>query len=223
MFEKLRKVWREVPSRDKEEHVLGMIRVYINEIIEVVEKLTPLINAFCAENAATMQREFQHLLKLEKEADGTREGILQELSRGGNYPVNKEDLLQLIKSLSALGTIAAGIGCRVVMKNYYLPTRMREHLLEMLANDLELIFKLRETLMAMRPSMRKAIELSTEVEMLERKSDAIYRVLYSDLMNMDIDFKSFYQILDIIVGLENLADSAKECAEIVRLIAVKYV
>lgn len=221
VFERLRK--REIQVRDKEEHVLGMIRVYINEIIGVVEKLTPLINAFCAEDATIMQKEFQHLLKLEKEADGTRKGILLELSRGGNYPVNKEDLLQLIKSLAALGTIAAGIGCRVVMRSYSLPPQMREHLLEMLANDLELIYKLRETLMAMRPSMRRAIEFSTEVEMLERKSDGIYRVLYSDLMNMDIDFKSFYQLRDIIIGLENLADSAKECAEIVRLIAVKYV
>ncbi|MEM2933954.1 MAG: DUF47 family protein [Halobacteria archaeon] len=221
VFERLRK--REIQVRDKEEHVLGMVRVYINEIIGVVEKLTPLINAFCAENATTTQREFQHLLKLEKEADGTRKGILLELSRGGNYPVNKEDLLQLIKSLAALGTIAAGIGCRVVMRSYSLPTQMREHLLEMLANDLELIYKLRETLMAMRPSMRRAIEFSTEVEMLERKSDGIYRVLYSDLMNIDIDFKSFSQLRDIIIGLENLADSAKECAEIVRLIAVKYV
>jgi predicted phosphate transport protein (TIGR00153 family) len=221
MFEKLRK--KEVSSMDKEERVLAMIRVYINEIIEVVEKLTPLINAFCVEDAVAAQREFQHLLKLEKEADGTRKGILLELSRGGNYPVSKEDLLQLIKSLAALGTIAAGIGCRIMMRTYSLPTQMKEHLLKMLANDLELILKLREALMAMRPSMRKAIELSHAVEEIEEKADEIYRVLYSDLFTMDIDFKSFYQLRDIITGLENLADSAKECAEIVRLIAVKYV
>jgi predicted phosphate transport protein (TIGR00153 family) len=221
MFEKLRK--KEVSSMDKEERVLAMIRVYINEIIEVVEKLTPLINAFCVEDAVAAQREFQYLLKLEKEADGTRKGILLELSRGGNYPVSKEDLLQLIKSLAALGTIAAGIGCRIMMRTYSLPTQMKEHLLKMLANDLELILKLREALMAMRPSMRKAIELSHAVEEIEEKADEIYRVLYSDLFTMDIDFKSFYQLRDIITGLENLADSAKECAEIVRLIAVKYV
>lgn len=213
----------ESSSREKEERVLGMIRVYVNEVIGVVEKLPLLIDAFCSEDAVTMQKEFHHLLELEKEADKTRKGILLELSRGGAYPVSKEDLLQLIKSLANLGTIAAGIGCRMVMKTYLLPPQMKQHLMDMLANDLEIVLRLRETLMAMRPSMRRAIELSSEVEMLERKADAIYRELYCDLLNMESDFKSFYQLRDIIMGLENLADGAKECAQIVRLIAIKYI
>ncbi len=212
----------EFPGREKEERVLGMIRVYINEVIGIVEKLPPLIRAFCAGDAVKMEKEFQHLLELEREADKARKGILMELSRGGGYPVNMEDLLQLVKCLADTGTIAAGIGCRAVMKTYSLPPEMKRHLEELLANDLEIMLKLRETLLAMRPSMKRAIELSAEVEILEEKSDAIYRELYSDLMNMDIDYKSFYQLRDVIMGLENLADSARECSEIARLIAVKY-
>lgn len=210
-------------GRAKEETVLEMIRIYIDKVVTVVDSLPQVVTSYVEEKFDLTEKEVQEMIALEKEADEMKRLILNELSRGGIYPVNREDLLNLVRSLDDIANMAVGAAYRILLRKFKLNEEMKQNLLELAREDVVIVKKLRESLLAMRPSMRKAIELSHVVEEIEERADAIYRKLYKNLFDMETDFKTFYQLREIIVRLEEIADKAEETAEIVRLIAIKYI
>ncbi|MEM2933952.1 MAG: DUF47 family protein [Halobacteria archaeon] len=210
-------------GRAKEETVLEMIRIYIDKVVTVVDNLPHVVTSYVEEKFDLTEKEVQEMIALEKEADEMKRLILNELSRGGIYPVNREDLLNLVRSLDDIANMAVGAAYRILLRKFKLNEEMKQNLLELAREDVVIVKKLRESLLAMRPSMRKAIELSHAVEEIEERADAIYRKLYKNLFDMETDFKTFYQLREIIVRLEEIADKAEETAEIVRLIAIKYI
>jgi predicted phosphate transport protein (TIGR00153 family) len=231
VFKEIKKTLKESSLTDpvgalgkaKEETVLEMIRIYIDKVVTVVNNLPEVVNSYVEEKFDQTEKEVQEMIALEKEADEMKRLILNELSRGGIYPVNREDLLSLVRSLDEIANMAVGAAYRILLRKFKLSEEMKQNLLELAREDVVIVKKLRESLLAMRPSMRKAIELSHAVEEIEEKADAIYRVLYKNLFEMETDFKTFNQLREIIVRLEEIADKAEETAEIVRLIAIKYI
>jgi uncharacterized protein Yka (UPF0111/DUF47 family) len=60
------------------------------------------------------------------------------------------------------------------------------------------------------------------VDRIEGEVDDIYVKIYGILFEMDTDFKTFHQMKAIIERLEEVADRASDCAETIRLIAVRH-
>jgi len=210
-------------GRAKEETVLEMLGLYIDKVVIVVDKLPQLVTSYVEERFEATENAVQEMLALEKEADELKLLISGELSRGGIYPVNREDLINLVRSLDDIAHKATGVACTIITHRFKLNKAMKQNLLELAREDVIIVKKLRESILAIRTHIRKAIEISHEVEEIEEKADAIYRKLYKNLFDMRTDFKTFNQLREIIVRLEEIADKAEETAEIVSLIAIKYI
>ena len=191
-------------------------------VVTITERLLDVVKFYCADACQAMERAAGELDALESQADRMKSDILRGLTAGGFFPISRADLFRLVVGLDKIANFATGAADRLVMRRFDLPPEVNHLLEEMAETDLRAVRKLRDAIMTMRPNMREAEELSEEVDHIESEVDDLYVKIYGILFEMDTDFKTFHQLKAIIERLEEVADRAADCAETIRLIAVRH-
>ncbi len=191
-------------------------------VVTITERLLDVVKFYCADACQAMERAAGELDALESQADRMKSDILRGLTSAGFFPISRADLFRLVIGLDKIANFATGAADRLVMRRFDLPPEVNHLLEEMAEADLRAVRKLRDAIMTMRPNMREAEELSEQVDEIESEVDDLYVKIYGILFEMDTDFKTFHQLKAIIERLEEVADRASDCAETIRLIAVRH-
>ena len=205
-----------------EQRTLDSILDMTDLVVAITERLVDVVKFYTADACEAMARAAGDLDAMESKADGMKRDILAGLSTGGFFPISRADLFRLVVGLDRIANFATGAADRVGMRRFDLPPEVKRLLEEMSEADLRAVHKLREAVLMMRPNMRRAEELSEEVDRIESEVDDLYVKIYTILFDMDTDFKTFHQLKAIIERLEEVADRAADCAETIRLIAVRH-
>ena len=209
-------------GREREEQVLGRLATFVDQVVVIVEKLQDVVGQFAAQRYDALALEAKELDRLESAADDTKEGILDQLSLGGVFPMHRADLARLVGSMDNIANLATGAADRISMRKLTLPAEANDLLVRMAAVDLEAVEMLREAVVAMNTNLREAIKLSGNVDKIESRADDVYGEIYRLMFDMDIDFKTFHQLKAIIERLENIADRCSQNAELLRHMALEY-
>jgi predicted phosphate transport protein (TIGR00153 family) len=191
-------------------------------VVTITERLVDVVKFYCADACQAMEKAAGELDSLESQADTMKGEILRGLTAAGFFPISRADLFRLVIGLDKIANFATGAADRLVMRRFDLPPEVNHLLEEMAETDLRAVRKLRDAIMTMRPNMREAEELSEDVDRIESEVDDLYVKIYGILFEMDTDFKTFHQLKAIIERLEEVADRAADCAETIRLIAVRH-
>ncbi len=205
-----------------EQRTLDAILDMTDLVVAITERLVDVVKFYTADACDAMARAAGDLDQMESKADGMKREILAGLATGGFFPISRADLFRLVVGLDRIANFATGAADRLGMRRFDLPPEVKRLLEEMSETDLRAVRKLREAVLMMRPNMRQAEELSEEVDRIEGEVDDIYVKIYTILFDMDTDFKTFHQLKAIIERLEEVADRAADCAETIRLIAVRH-
>ena len=205
-----------------EQRTLDQILEMVDLVVTITERLLDVVKFYCADAAGAMDRAAGEMDQLESRADTMKRDILAGLSTGGFFPISRADLFRLVVGLDRIANFATGAADRIVMRRFDLPAEVNHLLEEMAETDLRAVRKLRDAILTMRPNMKEAEEMAEEVDRIEGEVDDIYVKIYSILFEMDTDFKTFHQLKAIIERLEEVADRAADCAETIRLIAVRH-
>jgi predicted phosphate transport protein (TIGR00153 family) len=205
-----------------EQRTLDQILEMVDLVVTICERLVDVVKFYCADACEAMSKVAGELDQLESKADTMKRDILAGLSSGGFFPISRADLFRLVIGLDRIANFATGAADRIGMRRFDLPVEVKHLLEEMAETDLRAVRKLREAILMMRPNMREAENLADEVDRIEGEVDDIYVKIYSILFEMDTDFKTFHQLKAIIERLEEVADRAADCAETIRLIAVRH-
>ena len=205
-----------------ENRTLDQIMNMVDLVVTITEKLVDVVKFYCADACQAMERAAGELDALESQADGMKRDILAGLTAGGFFPISRADLFRLTVGLDKIANYATGAADRLVMRRFELSPEINNLLEEMAETDLRAVRRLRDAILTMRPNIREAQEISEDVDRIEGEVDDIYVKIYSILFEMDTDFKTFHQLKAIIERLEEVADRAADCAETIRLIAVRH-
>lgn len=205
-----------------EQQTLDQTLEMADQVVTITEKLVEVVKFFCADACEAMERSAGEMDQLESQADDMKREILSGLMARGFIPISRADLYRLVTGLDKIANFATGAADRIVMRQFHLSPELNRLLEEMAETDLRAVRKLRDSVLQMRPNMSDAAETAEEVDAIEGEVDDIYVKIYSILFEMDTDFKTFHQLKAIIERLEEVADRAADCAETVRLIAIRH-
>jgi uncharacterized protein len=212
----------EAMGKEREEQVLERLGDFSDQVVVIVEKLQDVVERFATDRYEELDSSAKEMDALESEADTTKDAILDRLSLGGVFPMNRADLARLVGSMDSIANLSAGAADRIAMRRFSLPPRMNELLLALARADVEAVQTLAAAVVAMGTDLREAIRLSSAVDKLESKADDVFAELYRDMFDWDTDYKTFHQFKAIIERLEAIADRCSQNAELVRHMALEY-
>jgi predicted phosphate transport protein (TIGR00153 family) len=210
-------------GREREEQVLERIGQFTDEVVVIVKKLQDVVERFASDRYEELDESARELDALESAADRTKEQILDLLSLGTVFPMNRADLSRLVASMDSIANLAAGAADRIGMRRFTLPLRMNELLVQLAQADVEAVVGLQDAVFAMGTDLREAIRLAGIVDRTESRADDIFAALYRDMFEWDTDFKTFHQLKAILERLESIADRCSQNAELLRHMALEYI
>ena len=210
-------------GKEREEQVLERIAHFSDEVVVMVKKLQVVVERFASDEYEQLDESARELDALESTADDTKDQILDLLSLGTVFPMNRADLSRLVASMDSIANLSAGAADRIGMRRFTLPPRMNELLVELAQADVDAVVGLQDAIFAMGTDLQEAIRLSALVDKLESHADDIFAELYRDMFEWDTDFKTFHQLKAILERLESIADRCSQNAELVRHMALEYI
>jgi uncharacterized protein len=212
----------EALGKEREEQVVERLGAFSDQVVVIVQKLQDVVDRFATDRYEELDASAKEMDVLESEADTTKEAILDRLSLGGVFPLNRADLARLVGSMDSIANLAAGAADRIAMRRFSLPPRMNDLLLALAQADVEAIQTLRDAVVAMGSDLRNALDLASRVDKMESKADDVFSELYRDMFDWETDYKTFHQFKAIIDRLESIADRCSQNAELVRHMALEY-
>jgi len=210
-------------GKEREEQVLERISQFTDEVVVIVKKLQVVVERFASDQYEELDESARELDALESAADDTKDQILDRLSVGGVFTMNRADLSRLIGSMDSIANLAAGAADRIGMRRFTLPPRMNDLLVQLAQADVDAVIGLQDSVFALGSDLREAIRLSGLVDKMESRADDIFAELYRDMFEWDTDFKTFHQLKSILERLESIADRCSQNAELIRHMALEYI
>jgi predicted phosphate transport protein (TIGR00153 family) len=210
-------------GKEREEQVLERIAKFTDEVVVVIKKLQDVVERFASDQYDELAASAKELDDLESAADDTKDAILDRLSLGGIFPMNRADLSRLVSSMDSINNLSAGAADRIVMRRFSLPPKMNDLLIQLAKADVEAVLGLQAAVVAMGSDLHQAIKLATLVDKMESLADDIFAELYRGMFEWDTDYKTFHQLKAILERLESIADRCSQNAELVRHMALEYI
>jgi len=204
--------------------VLDMCQDHIRKIVESVRELTLMMDDFA--NKTSLNGLEQRLLKirqLKEEASELKRALLRELAETGMLLISREDLMRLVNQMDDIADLSEEGAFRINAMNnrkIAIEKELLNDLLNMAKNVLKAVNALRETVLSLKFSRDRTIDLAKNVEAAEYVVDEIYRNIDTKIidMKMDISYKLFLREVSLV--FENIADKAEDAIDSARILAL---
>ena len=211
-------------GKEREEQVLERISEFTDEVVVIVKKLQDVVERFAADRYEELEESARELDALESAADDTKEDILDRLSLGGVFPMNRADLSRLVGSMDSIANLSAGAADRIGMRRFTLPPRMNELLVQLAQARCGSCR--RSAGCGLRLGHRSAAKPFAWPALSTRWRAAPTTSLRSSTETCSIGiptYKTFHQVKAILERLESIADRCSQNAELVRHMALEYI
>ena len=204
--------------------VLDICQDHIRKILESVRELTLMMDDFA--NKTSLNSLEQRLLKirqLKEEASELKRALLRELAETGILLISREDLMRLVNQMNDIADLSEEGAFRINAMNnrkITIDEELLNDLLNMAKNVLKAVNALRETVLSLKFSRDRTIDLAKNVEAAEYVVDEIYRNIDTKIidMKMDISYKLFLREVSLV--FENIADKAEDAIDSARILAL---
>ncbi len=210
----------------RQREVFELASQHMQRTLEAVRLMHRAVQDFLQGNLETMEREASRSISLVNESDKLSVHALEVISKSKLSPEDRGDLLNLVYKVRNVATAAKALAYRLELaEEYHFPAKI----VPGLAQLADTVMKTVETLVSaadeLNADLIAAEELSDLVSELEDMVDRIRRDLIKLLLKESklLDAPSFFVVNEVIMRLEDLADSCEETADHIRIIAVKYV
>jgi predicted phosphate transport protein (TIGR00153 family) len=201
---------------------LSICQDHLRKVLEVVRKVTQMVDSFVKGNRESAQEFFTEILKMEEEVDAARRMVSQELTEIGGVLPSREDFLRFTNQANEIADFCEGIGFRlleIMDKGWKVPSDIKDGITKLSEGMFEAVTKLRETAMTLNYSSTKAIEKAREVEVAERVVDDLYRDLEIKIISSHMEIPTLLLLRDITELFEAVSDKAEDASDAARILA----
>ncbi len=210
-------------EKRRESKVLLMMQRHLAATMSAVEDLERAIRASVAFKEQEAKVAIQRVITSENEADGLRRAVMSELSGGELPPVDREDLMHLIKRVDMVADWcreSTRVLAAIPMKD--MPESLREAAVRMVAGSKECSVALRKCIDRMTNKPEEALKAADEVERMEEKVDDLFENSRT-LLGKEENLKVGPAILmnELYEAIEMVADWCEDACDQVRVIIVR--
>ncbi len=210
-------------EKRREEKVITMMQQHLATTISAVEDLERAVKAVADNDEKKMKQSIARVTVAEKEADKLRRDDMRELARGELPPVDREDLMHLMKRIDMVADWSRE-STRIlsVISLEDIPDNLKKAMVEMMKGTKECAVALRRCVSRMTEKPEDALKAADEVERLEEEVDALYENARKQLVKetrMKVGVAIMLnQLLD---AIETVADWCENVCDQVRVIVVR--
>jgi uncharacterized protein len=210
----------------------GPLAQHAGEVRATIDLVQPLLEAFVAGDTAQTRELHEQISRLERQADETKANIREHLPKSLLMPVDRGDVLRLLKEQDRIADRAEDVAVLLTMRSTPLPAALREPLGALVtacvaaagawcdaATDLPTL----EEASFAGPEVERMMEEIREISHLEWRADRAQAdaggVLFAH--ESEIDPVSVILWLRIFRTLSSMADHAENSADLLRVMLAK--
>ncbi len=208
-------------GKRRESMVIRGLKDHVRAVGDATGELNKAVAALCNSDTEKAMEALNRMLLSEKEADNIEERVSMELSKGDMEPKEREDLLRLIRRMDFIADWSkeSGMNLQLILEaKVKVPSSLWTHYHEMTIELERATKELRASIEHLGVNEELADKHSREVERLEHVLDDLYFVTKKEILFSDIDPRAVFLMRDMLHGIENASDSAKDVADIIHIL-----
>lgn len=210
-------------EKRRESKALLMMQRHLATTMSAVEDLERAIKASVALKEQEAKAAIQRVIASENEADRLRRAVMSELSGGELSPIDREDLMHLVKRVDMVADWcreSTRVLAAIPMND--MPEKLREGAVRMVEGSKECSIALRRCIDRMADKPEEALKAADEVERLEEKVDDLFENSRT-LLGREENLKVGPAILmnELYEAIEMVADWCEDACDQVRVIIVR--
>lgn len=210
-------------EKRREAKVITMMQQHLATTISAVEDLERAVKAAANNDEKRMKESIARVTSAEKEADKLRRDDMRELARGELPPVDREDLMHLMKRIDMVADWSRE-STRIlsVIPTQDIPDNLKKEMVEMMRGTKECAIALRRCVSRMTEKPEEALKAADKVERLEEEVDALYENARKQLVK-ETKMKVGVAIMlnQLLDAIETVADWCENVCDQVRIIVVR--
>jgi uncharacterized protein len=210
-------------AKRKETKALMTVQRHLALTTGIVEDLEKAMRASIKGDKKETERCIQRVASSEKEADGLRRNVMDEISTGELSPTDREDLMNLVKKVDMVADWSresTRILGAVPMEN--VPVSIKDESIEMVVNVRECAVSLQKCVNSIMTKPEEALKAADTVERQEEKVDDIHEKARILLGKEDIQRAGVAVLIgQLFEAIEMIADSCEDACDQVRVIIVR--
>ncbi len=210
----------------------GPLVEHTRRVHSTVELISPLFEAFLAEDWERSRELYEQISKLEHKADLTKNEIRDTLPRSIFLPVDRQDMLRYLKEQDAIADAAEDVAVIVTMRHTPCPDALRPevmHLVEQVIKTSELLLDAGLELQRLfessfgGPEVVKVLDMVSEVNDQEWEADKVQGSLSRALLEHEEELGAVSIILwmRIIEVLGQVANHAENTGDLLRMMLAR--
>lgn len=210
-------------AKRKETKALMTVQRHLALTTGIVEDLEKAMRASIKGDKKETERCIQRVASSEKEADGLRRNVMDEISTGELSPTDREDLMNLVKKVDMVADWSresTRILGAIPMDN--VPVSIKDESIEMVVNAKECAVSLQKCVNSIMTKPEEALKAADTVERQEEKVDDIHEKARILLGKEDIQKAGVAVLIgQLFEAIEMIADSCEDACDQVRVIIVR--
>jgi len=194
---------------------LAVLQDEITRILNSSRDLSALTTSLIKGDEIDTQRYLERMTKTEEDVENLCRNITREVAEIGSLMANREDILRTAYIIDDIAGYISGIAFRLAnVKSVTLrKTSFSEDLNQLIGMVVDTIFKLNEMGRALSINPPNAIDISREVQTLERQVDTKHRAIVIRVLNEISTTKDLLLLKDAIEGIEGMVDKSQEASD----------
>ncbi len=214
----------------REKRVLDLIAEHLAMVQRCATELKNMISSVEQMNWPLVQSQAEIVSRYESMADDLHRQAVVQIAQGAFFAGMREDFLDLIEKVDEIAD--ASQEAARVMSEAPIERRVLDYLhegdstLHLLVDGVDrCTATLARSIEYLRTDAQAAVETAFEVERMEEAADQIKAELISKLSahRREIDVLAYLQVKELIFKLDEIADAAEDCSDLVITIVVKAV
>jgi len=210
-------------EKRRETKALATVQRHLALTTGIVADLEMAIGASIRKDEKEKQRCIERVTSGEKEADGLRRKVMDDVSKGELSPIDRADLMELVKRVDMVADWSRE-STRVLtaISMEQVPISLKDVFMEMVRNVKDCAISLQKCVNKMMTKPEQALQAADTVERKEEKVDDIHEKARILLGKEDLPRPGVAILVSqLFEALEMIADSCEDACDQVRIIMVR--
>lgn len=210
-------------EKRRETKALATVQRHLALTTGIVEDLERAVNAAIKGDENEMRKCIERVASSEREADGLRRRVMDEVSRGELSPIDREDLMDLVKRVDMVADWnreSTRILGAIPME--FVPQKLKEEILVMVKSVKECVAALQKCVNKMMTKPEEALQAADVVEREEEKVDDFHEKARVLIGRENLPRAGVAVLIsELFEAIEMIADSCEDACDQVRVIMVR--
>ena len=205
------------------ETVIEMTHRHLEMTTEAVKQLHEMVRT--ASDDQEKKAFYEAISQHEMNADQIRREMVTELSIRELYPAERDDLMELVRSVDWVADWAREAArILVIIPFYKLTPEFKDTIEDMCRENYSIVRVLAKCIHALSTNPKKAMEYADQVELLEADLDDLFgsaRNYFVELGDIDMTRGALILVNELMQAIETVSDWCENTADIARAIAIR--